>query len=141
MFCGKTLWLVASRTAKKKRVKIGFLVKFLVCFNTDPLRYCQLVLGKLTRSAYFDNKFIRTINLLEWSNRWSTYRFYHRDFDSNKKILVSKRCPSEVQIHTNWYRLVRKENQLEDLSEMGLVLLDLFLEFGFFGLEGQCSSS
>ncbi len=34
-----------------------------------------------------------------------------------------------------------KENQLEDLSEAGFPLLDLLLEFGFFGLEGRCSTT
>ena len=54
-----------------------------------------------------------------------------------KQILVSKKCPCEIQIGINWYKLVRKENQLEGLSEVRLPLLDLLLKFPFFGFSVQ----
>ena len=38
---------------------------------------------------------------------------FRADFNrkGKKQILVSKKCPCEIQIGANWYKLVRKENQ------------------------------
>jgi len=44
------------------------------------------------------------------------------------------RCPCEVQNHTSSCKLAQKENHLQHLFGLALLLLDLLLEFVFFGL-------
>lgn len=61
--------------------------------------------------------------------------------DSPKAVTIASNSPPrEVQNHTKWHKLVGKENHLKDLSELGLLVLDLLLEFAFFGLKSRCSA-
>ena len=59
--------------------------------------------------------------------------------NSGRKVdlIILYQCPYEIQNHTNWYKLVGKENQLEGLSRFDLPLLDLLLRFAFFGFSVQ----